>query len=407
MSTEDKPQPIQHASMREVLAIPDFRRLWIAQLVSILGDFLAVFAAFAAVTFRLHGSAQDVSLILVSFLLPFAFVGPVAGVLVDRWDPRRTMIWSDLIRAGLILLLAFVTELWQLYAIFFAASCVSSFFVPAQAVVVPAILKKEQLLSGNALMQQTVQLVRISAPVIAGALVATFGEDLCYYIDSVSFVVSAALLRSVATAPREGSHRQLRAFLSEMLSGVRFILGHASVSYVILSMIAGTFAMSSFGALLAVYARDVVNSGEVLYGLMNSALGAGTLCGALVVRSLAQRRSHTHLVTTGILGVGIFVAILAAWHTRWVALAGCFGVGLGVAWIMVPAGTLLQQETPHEMRGRVSSSSFSLIALAQGIAMAGAGSVAARIGITNLYWASAAMLAVIALSGFWILSRRV
>ena len=191
-----------------------------------------------------------------------------------------------------------------------------------------------------------------------------------------------------------------------MLTGVRFILGHASVSYVIVSMIAGTFAMSSFGALLAVYARDVVGSGEVLYGLMNSAIGVGMLCGALVVRSLAQTRSHTHLVTAGIFGVGVFVALLAGWHTRWVTLAGCFGVGVGIAWIMVPSGTLLQQETPEDMRGRVSSSSFSLVALAQGIAMAGAGSVAARIGITNLYWMSAAMLAAIALSGYWILSRR-
>src|SRR5437868_9909636 len=103
---------------REVLQIPSMRRLWTAQIVSIFGDFLAIFAVFSLVTFRMHGTATQVSMILVAYLVPLALIGPIAGVFVDRWNVKRTMIASDLIRAVLALLLIFVTNLNQIYLIF-------------------------------------------------------------------------------------------------------------------------------------------------------------------------------------------------------------------------------------------------------------------------------------------------
>ena len=78
--------------IRSVLAIPAFRRLWTAQFVSVFGDFLAFYAVSSYISFRLHGSPRQVTMVMVAFLLPFALFGPIAGVFVDRWDPRRTMI---------------------------------------------------------------------------------------------------------------------------------------------------------------------------------------------------------------------------------------------------------------------------------------------------------------------------
>src|SRR6266851_4056283 len=104
-------------TLKEVLALLPLRRLWSAQLVSIFGDFLALFAVFGMVSFRLHGSATQVSLILVWFLSPLVVVGPIAGVFVDHWNVKRTMIASDLIRAVLALLLVFATNLNQIYAV--------------------------------------------------------------------------------------------------------------------------------------------------------------------------------------------------------------------------------------------------------------------------------------------------
>jgi len=100
-----------------------FLRLWIAQTVSLFGDFIAAFAVQVAVVFRMHGSARDATGVLLASLAPSIVLGPVAGVFADRWDPRRTMIVSDVARGVLILLVALVTTLPQLYALCFLVSC--------------------------------------------------------------------------------------------------------------------------------------------------------------------------------------------------------------------------------------------------------------------------------------------
>src|ERR1700735_3754888 len=105
-------------TMRQVMRDPSFARLWVAQLVSIFGDFVALFAVQVAITFRMHGSPEDVTGVMIAYLAPAALVGPVAGVFGDRWDVRRTMIASDLARGVIIILLAFSTHLWQFYAAF-------------------------------------------------------------------------------------------------------------------------------------------------------------------------------------------------------------------------------------------------------------------------------------------------
>src|SRR3974390_378709 len=116
------PAAAKHYTMRQVLAIPAFRRPWVGQFVSIFGDFLALYAVYSMVTFKLHANAREVSLITVAFLLPLALVGPVAGVFVDRWDVKRTMITSDLVRAGLALLLVLASSPYHIYAILLALS---------------------------------------------------------------------------------------------------------------------------------------------------------------------------------------------------------------------------------------------------------------------------------------------
>src|SRR6185436_14592180 len=104
---------------KQVLAIAPIRRLWIAQLVSVFGDFLAIFAVFSVATFRLHATAAEISLILVAYLLPLGLVSPLAGVMVDRWNVKRTMIASDLLRAALAIFLIFATDIRHIYVIFF------------------------------------------------------------------------------------------------------------------------------------------------------------------------------------------------------------------------------------------------------------------------------------------------
>jgi MFS transporter, DHA3 family, macrolide efflux protein len=395
------------ASLGAVLKNPAFRKLWLGQLVSIFGDFIAVYAVFSMVGFRMHGTPEQVTGILVAFLLPLAIVGPIAGVFVDHWNVKTTMIASDLIRAVLILSLVLAKTPVHVYVIFFALSTVSSFFIPAQSVALPLIVAPEALLSANAMMQQAVQLVRIVSPVAAGALVGVFGEQSCYYGDSLTFLFSAAMLATIAIparpTPRE---RRVADIVKDLFSGMHFIFGHADLSFVFLSLTAGTFALSCFTALVAVYVRDILHGGSMLFGGLGSLIGVGTIVGSLFVRKLAVKRSRTHLVTAGIGGTGLFVLLMAIFNDIPATVAGCLGLGFSVAFILIPAFTLMQEETPPEMRGRVSSSSISLITFAQGTALLGSGALAAAFGIINLYLASAVMLMVIAAVGFWQLRSR-
>src|SRR3982750_198609 len=115
-------------SFRDVLRIVVMRRVWFAQVISLFGDFLALFAVIAVVTFRMHGTAAQVTGLQIAYMLPIVFVGPIAGVFVDRWPIKPTLITSDLIRAVLAGLLIPASSIWQLYGVLAALSCVSAFF---------------------------------------------------------------------------------------------------------------------------------------------------------------------------------------------------------------------------------------------------------------------------------------
>src|SRR5580704_3538058 len=229
--------PAPTLSLKEVLRLKPVRRLWAAQVVSIFGDFLAIFAIYSVVSFRMHATATEISLILVSFLLPLAIVGPVAGVFVDHWNVKRTMIASDLIRAVLAALLVAATDVREIYVIFFALGSVSSFFIPAQSVTLRTIVPPAGLMSANALMQNAVQLMQIISPAIAGVLVASVSAKACFWVDSLSFIFSAAMVFTLVI-DREPSRKplNLKSVITEMQAGMTFIFTHSAVSFVIISL---------------------------------------------------------------------------------------------------------------------------------------------------------------------------
>src|SRR5262249_39052922 len=210
-------------SFSEVLALRPVRLLWIAQVVSIFGDFLALFAVMSDVAFRLKATPAQLTLISVAFLIPFALLGPVAGVFVDRWDAKRTMISSDLIRAALALGLVFASGLNQIYAILFALSAVSTFFVPAQTIMIRTITPRDGLMAASALRQRVFQVVGIISPAIAGAMVNWVGAKPAYYFDGGSFIFSASMIaailikRAAATeSPALSESGKLKSILNDL-----------------------------------------------------------------------------------------------------------------------------------------------------------------------------------------------
>jgi DHA3 family macrolide efflux protein-like MFS transporter len=394
----------QPVTFKTILRQRPFRTLWLAQFVSVFGDVLALFGVINLITFHMHGTAVQVTAVTIAFALPLAVVGPVAGVFVDRWNVKRLMIASDLIRAVLILALVLARDVRGICVIFVLLSAVSSFFAPAQTVTLRTLVPAEGLMAANALMSQNFYVVRIFAPSLAALLIVALGENACFYLDSLSFLFSAAMLSTliIARPDTETSGKTLKAFAGDFLAGNRFIFTHSGLSLVFMAMAVAMFVLSSFSPLISIYIRDLLHAGPFSFGVISSMVGVGLILGTQVVNRVARNRAPATVVMSGLLGLGVGVAFLGIFKDVPVAALGTFAMGLSVALVLVPAQTMAQRETPSNMMGRVSSSFLSLISLAQVLGLLLSGFLAQIMGVRLLFVASASLLALISGAGyFW------
>ncbi|HXC94559.1 MAG TPA: MFS transporter [Edaphobacter sp.] len=411
----EMPAPL---SMRDVLGIPMMRRLWYAQVISVFGDFLALFAVISILTFKLHATAQQVTGVQIAYMLPIAVLGILAGVFVDRWPLKPTMVSSDSIRAGLCLLLLLATQIWHFYAILALISVVSSFFGPAQGVAIRSAVPLHGLRSANALMQQVMFGMRIVGPAIAAFMVAYLGSSSCYLFDSASFVGSACLIASVTflkkdkptgnAEPGAENASAVRKIWLDMKQGISFIVHHAALSFVILAMAAGMFVIGCFAPLIAIYVRDSLHASTKMFGIVSPMIGLGMLLGINGLNAFGKKLSNTFLVYCGLLGIAVGLIILTLLPHVWSTLVGNFIIGLSVAAIIIPAQTLFQQATPPALMGRVGSTFMSIIFTAQILGLVLSGLLTQHIGVRQVFALCAGMLlALIAVGKIWMEPEKV
>ncbi len=404
------PQPL---SMGAVLRIPLLRRLWYAQLISVFGDFLALFAVIGVVTFQLHATPQQVTGIQISYLLPIAILGVIAGVFVDRWPLKPMMIASDAIRAGLVLMLLLATERWHYYAILAGISVVSSFFSPAQGVAIRSAVPLHGLRSANALMQQVMFGMRVVGPAAAALILTYLGPNTCYVLDSVSFLGSALLIASVTfirtAAPAATPVAQqtgLARIWTDMKEGIDFIVHHAGLFFVILALASGMFVLGCFGPLIAIYVRDNIHASTRVFGFASAIIGIGMLIGINLLTTFAKKVKNSILVYSGLAGIALGLLLLALVPEVWSTLVGNFIIGFAVAGIIIPSQTMIQQETPQALMGRVGSTVMSAIFTAQILGLVLSGILANAIGVRNVFAVCAAMLLVLIVAGrIWMEPR--
>ena len=407
------PSPVQPdpLSMGAVMRIVPMRRMWYAQIVSVLGDFLVLFAVIEVMTFTLHATPQQVTSLQIAYLLPIAVLGVVSGVFVDRWPLKPTMISSDLTRAGLCLLLLFVHNAWGFYLIMAAISVFSSFFSPAQGVAIRALVPAHGLRSANALLQQAFFIMRIIGPFAAGALVGLFGAKFCYWADAVSFAASASFIATVPlllppkqpkpieTGSAAVETKGLARILQDMREGASFIVHHAALLFVIVALAAAMFVMGCFGPLIAVYVRDDLHAAIKVFTIASMLIGVGMMIGVNALNAVAKHVSNAVQVYFGLLGIAVGTLLLAALPHNAALYAGCFLIGFACAGIVVPSQTLIQQETPHELMGRVGSTVMSVIFTAQIAGLLLSGVLAELTSIRRVFGLSTGMLLVLALAG--------
>ena len=395
-------------TLKTIFKFKPFRTLWMAQFVSIFGDFLALFGVISLITFRWHGTAVQVTTVTIAYILPLAVIGPIAGVFVDHWNVKRLMVASDLIRAGLILLLVFAHDVTQIATILFAISIVSSFVAPAQSVTMRTIVPPEGLLAANALMAQAFYVVRLLSPVVAGLLVAWLTEKACFYLDVISFIFSAAMISGLAILrpARAQGEKNVKSLTQDFVAGNKFIFTHAGLAFVFIAMAVAMFIMSSFSPLISIYIRDSLHAGSVMFGVISAMVGVGMILGTLLVTRLVRSRSKAHVVLCGLFALGLGALLLGAFRNIPMGALSTFTMGFAIAFILVPAQTMSQQETPPAMVGRVSSTFMSLISFSQVFGLLLSGYLAQKLGIRLLFIACAGVLAVISAAGYLMMRGR-
>ena len=395
-------------TLKTILKFKPFRTLWLAQFVSIFGDFLALFGVISLITFRWHGTPVQVTTVTIAFVLPMAIISPIAGVFVDHWNVKRLMIASDLIRAGLILMLVFAHNVTQIAAIFIVLSSVSSFFAPAQSVTIRTIVPPEGLLAANALMMQAFYIVRLLSPAAAGALVAWLTEKSCFYLDVASFIFSAAMIAglSVIRPARAQGEKTVKSLAQDFLAGNKFIFTHAGLAFVFIAMAVAMFVLSSFSPLISIYIRDSLHAGSFMFGAISAMVGVGMIVGTQLVTRLARSGSKSYVVLGGLFLLGAGAGLLGAFRNTPMAALSTFTMGFGIAFVWIPAQTMSQQETPPPMVGRVSSTFMSLISFSQVFGLLLSGYLAQRLGIRAVFIACAGVLAVISAAGYFLMHGR-
>jgi DHA3 family macrolide efflux protein-like MFS transporter len=395
-------------TLKTILKHRPFRTLWLAQFVSVFGDFLALFGVISLITFRWHGTPIQVTVVSIAYMLPMAVISPVAGVFVDHWNVKRLMIASDLIRAVLIVLLVFVHDTAQICAIFFVLSTVSSFFMPAQSVTLRAIVPPEGLLAANGMMAQAFYIVRLLSPAIAGVLTRLLTEKACFYLDAASFFFSAFMISRlvIQLSARTQTQKTVRSLTQDFLAGNRFIFTHAGLAFVFLAMAAAMFVLSSYSPLISIYIRDSLSAGSFLFGVISAMVGVGMITGTQLVTRLVRKQSKAHVVLIGLFSLGIGAGLLGLFRNIPMAALSTFTMGVAIACVWVPAQTMSQQETPPAMVGRVSSSFMSLISVAQVMGLLLSGYLAGSLGIRRLFFYCAGALWLLSLLGYAMVRAR-
>ncbi|WP_419924446.1 MFS transporter [Candidatus Poriferisocius sp.] len=387
----DEPSPVVSTRIDRVFGSAQYLRLWIAQIFSSGGDWLALFAILITAD-RVGGGTPEASVayVMIARFLPGLVFGSAAGVLVDRWDRKRTMVVCDLGRAATLLWLPFVDSVWQLVLASLFLEGFALLWAPAKEASVPNLVPREKLTGVNSLsLVAAYGTFPVAAAVSIGlASLATViervsavdflridAESMAFYIDAATFAASAAIISRLALprGPQAAQQSETRSegstrvwapeqVFKDLRDGWSYIFLNPTVRTVNVALAVGLIGGGMIIPLGPVFAEDVLNvdGGDGFRAFM-VALGIGVAIGVagLTVR---QNRLHKERVfQAAVFGAGacLFVAT-SMWSLIGSALlVGGLGVCAGTVYVL--GITLLQESATEELRVRVFAGLFTLV----------------------------------------------
>jgi MFS family permease len=349
-----------------------FSAFWLGQTISAFGDKLNQIALALWVVER-TGSALLSGLVFVAAMLP-NLLAPVAGTLVDRWDQKRVMIAADVVRAALVIAMPFALAdniAWA-YPIVFLITAASLFFRPARAAVLPRMVREEDLLSANGAMWTGETLMEVAGYPLAAALIVGVGFTAAFFIDGMTYVVSALLIAGIAIPPvvrtvGPRAENALRAFADELAEGWRFLRSSPPLFQNTLVSILAQLSVGATIALTAFYVTALLGPGateadeSAVLGGIEGAIGLGNLIGGFIVGLVGVRLRKGRMVVLGFVLMGLGTIAWGLAPSPAVAIGAAFAVGVfNLVWL-VPSQTLFGELVPRELMGRVISIRGALV----------------------------------------------
>lgn len=405
-------------SHRHVLASRNFRFLWLGQAISTFGDKFTEIAI-PIFVYNLTGSAMQLGFAFLVQTVAALVFGLFAGVMTDRWNRQRTMIGTDVMRAVFIFAIILIPilplslegQLILLYSLGFLAAAVKQFFMPAKVAVIPETVEESQLVAANSLDQSTMTLVGFFGFAAAGLAVERLGVQTAVIVDSSTFIISAifiALIRlpKQAVLPEETDEKP--AILAGIKAGIGFVWDKPILKGTVLLSLMAPLAVGATQALLLIFSQNVLQAGAFGFGLLEGTFGLGIAVGAYLLARFAVDMPRGKLLAVGVVGMGIGqllavaipLAVTAVFELPTAVMMALslpfFFLGAACnAAVFIGIRTIIQENAPHEMMGRV----FSVIMVVSSVAIAIGASLA---GLADLFGVSRMLLfwsLVLVLSG--------
>ena len=352
-------------TMKENLTIfreSNFLKLWAGHGVSMFGDMIT-FLAIPMLVYSITGSKSALSLSVLVRVIPVILIGPFAGALVDRLNRKNIMIWSDLLRAILTVVLLLSPEkylLKMIYIVVFLKSLIGIFFNPAFNSTIPSIIKKENLMSANSVFGVTTNTLQFISPFIGGALIPIFGARSVLLIDMISFIVSAAAILFIDIPKHPEQARKLitpGVLFKDIWEGFKFMLNSKTLTIIMITALITQFGQGFISPLWLPYVIEGLKRPAEDFGILVAMQGFGSILGTIMLLLLGVRKSKSYKlfysVFTLMTGVAIFLQITTLNFNIfiiWGTLVGVFISGM-----VVTTQTIVQHIAKNEILGRVSS----------------------------------------------------
>lgn len=382
-----------------------FRLLFLAAFVSGLGTWLALVALTIDV-FDRTGSAKWVSALLIVGFLPGIVNGLLLGPFLDRLPRRRLMLASDLANVAIFAALPFANSATMLVVFSGLSGFANAFFRPVVYAALPNLVDERDLPNANSLLNTIENLTITVGPLASGLLVAATSPDVLYWINSLSFLASFALVLRIPARMLQAERAITRGHWRDLADGFELVRRSRPLLTVLATWCTAMFATSAINVAEVVLAKEVFDAGDFGFGLLVAASGLGLTVGSFGVSSIIERRGIRVVYPVSLLLMAAGVAGAAASPSIWGAVAGVVVLGMGNGGAVVSNALLVQRGAPDQLRGRAFTVLMASTQVCVGLGMILAGRLTDSFG-ARWVWGYAAAIALVAAGIGWRLSRRI